>query len=167
MFKNYQSDKYNYFLCYLTLAVLACVFAIVSITIISFWAYSHEDVYSLIFGVSLFVFSLVQVNDVMRSAPRMWNVIYFKGDEIISKKYLGRDETKVTVNKPVYYVTLWTNLAFENAKRIVLSNNPIDIEILLKNPKQFDRPNQVSIFINSTEKEFVPLEGWINQGTLY
>lgn len=166
MFKARHSKRYSFFKHYLILAVLACVSTMVSILIIIHWLFSHEDIYPLVFGIVLFILSFVQIIGIKKSAPKLWNTVFFKDEEIISKRVLSKDETHVMLNQPVYYVTLWVELAFENAKRIVLSNSPIDIDQLLDNPKQCDAPNQVSLLINSTETDFVCLEDWIDQGTV-
>lgn len=167
MFVKKQRKKYMFYWHYVIALCLGSVGLVLSVVIVIVGIIKHEDMYPLFFSVILFALSLDLLLSSRNSCPRDWNVVCFNEETIQSKQLFNHRKTTIHLTEQVYYVTLWRTLAFEQVKVVLLSNNPIDINEIIEKRSELKLEKQIMIVSNTLQNEFVPLDEWVNQGTIY
>lgn len=167
MFVKKQRKRYSFYKPYVMVLGLGSIGLVLSIVTIIIWIISHEDYYPLFFSVILFGLSADLLLSSRNSCPRDWNVVFFNEETIQSKQLFNHRKTTIHLTEQVYYVTMWRTLAFEQIKVVLLSNNPIDINEIIEKRSELKLEKQIMIVSNTLQNEFVPLDEWVNQGTLY
>lgn len=167
MFLNHQHEKYFFYKYYGVELFLIIIGLLLSIIIMIKWAISHEDLYPLFFSIVLFGLSIRLLYDYRKTEPQDWNVVVFNEESIESKRVLKKEKTVISLKEPVYYLTFWQTMPYEQVKVVLISNSPIDVNMIKDDHTMIDLEQQIMIVSNTLENDFVALDKWINLGTVY